>query len=223
MSYFHEYKDFLDLTGKNDNVTATKKVINSIYDESIFTDIVLINKEKHNALVKQVKESKDKRLVLKPDTKVDIGSVVDIEEKTYLALDVLDEGVYEIYPTVMLRLCNSKFKIQAESIKEYMRDENGEYVLDKYGRPVEIEVEGEITYEPCIVETGYYFNNRNEQITLPEDRVIVTMRYFIHPDIEVNKRFKMYNSNFKITHINYTNTLNGKGTISITGERVVED
>lgn len=162
------------------------------------------------------------------ETKKVIGHIADIELGNLFKIDELNWLVTtfpednKIYRKAEIRLCNSTFPIESNKTSVLKRDENGDIVRDRYGRPVMIESGGEIIQEPCIVETGYYFNNRNEQITLPEDRVLVTLKYQEAPNVNENVRFEMYKSRFKITHIDYTKVINGKGVMTITGERVTD-
>lgn len=218
MSYVNKYRNYVTGNSKNE-----KSYIRDYFDDSFYTDTVLIDDVSTKALIKHEKKSENKKLILLPESNIDIGVSVRCGESNYLVVDFLGEGIYEVYPTATLKLCNSTFPITSDKTTILLRDEDGNLVLDDYDRPIPIEVGGEPIDIPCVVETKYYFNNRNEQITLPEDRIMITMKYLEAEDIQINKRFSMYKSSFKITFVDYSKVINGIGVMTLTGERVVSD
>jgi hypothetical protein len=154
------------------------------------------------------------------ETKKVIGHIADIELGNLLKIDNYNWLITtfpednKIYRKAEIRLCNATFPIESNKtsvLKGY----------DKYNRPVYAD-EITIIDEPCIVETKYYFNNRNEQITLPEDRILITMKYQSASNIDISKEFEMYKSRFKITHFDFSKVINGKGVMVFTGERVMD-
>lgn len=223
MDYYSKYKDYMNLSTSSNNITdSTKEIVNSNFNNAYFTETILIEDVEYKAIVKQEKKSENKKIILKPNVKIDVGSTIKIGSSTYLTLDFLGEGVYEIYPTAILKLCNSEFEIKSEDKIEFVM-ENGKVKTDIYGRPIQKKIKGEVRKVPCIVETNYYYNNRNEQITLPSDRIMITMKYHDSVNISINEHFEMYNSKFFITFVDYSKCINNEGVITIMGERVVKD
>lgn len=214
MSYLNTYKRRLQADGNNSTdgiVHASKQTVKNNFSNSLFSELVLVDEVEHEVIITQEKKSEDKKLLFKPDTKINIGSVIKIKELNYLTVDFLGDGINEIYPTATLKLCNSIFPIESNKspvLKGY----------DKYQRPI-YEDQITVTQVPCIVEKKYYFNNRNEQITLPEDRVMITMKYQEAPNLIENVEFDMHKSRYFIVDIDYTKVVNGIGIMTITGER----
>lgn len=153
------------------------------------------------------------------ETKKVIGRIEDIEQGNLFKIGDLNWLVVtfpednKIYRKAELRLCNSTFLLEIDKTKELKGK-------DSLGRPVYEEVL--VTKnEPCIVETNYYMNNRNEQITLPSDSVMITLKYQKALNLDINKEFDLYNSRFRITFVDYSKVILDKGVMTITGERVM--
>jgi len=217
MGYLNTYRSRLNANGSNSMdsiVQGSKQTVKNNFSNSLFSEVVLIDDVEYEVIVTQEKLSENKKILLHPDTKIDIGATVKIKELPYLVMDFLGDGINEVYPTATLRLCNSTFPIESNNTSVLIG-------TDSYGRPVYSD-QSTVTNTPCIVETKYYFNNRNEQITLPEDRMLITMQYQDAPNIEVGKEFEMYKSRFKITHFDFSKVINGKGVMVFTGERVMD-
>lgn len=155
------------------------------------------------------------------ETKQVIGRIEDIErgnvlkqgDMNWLVTTLPEDN--KIYRKAEMRLCNSTFPIQTNSTKVLVG-------YDDYNRP-EFEEVANVNHVPCIVETKYFYRGMNDQITLPQDSIMVTLQYNESDNIETNQEFEMYKSKFKITHIDYSKVINGKGIIIISGERVLAD
>lgn len=210
-----QYKNLLNHDEKNNDgfISASKQLASNNFKGGLFNTHVSVDGIERCAILKQEKKNENKKLIFPPDTKVDIGSVVKIKDYHYLIMNFLGDGINEVYPTAELKLCNSTFPIESDKFPVLLG-------YDKFKRAITDEVSN-VKDEPCIVETKYYFNNRNEQITLPEDRIMVTLKYQESSSITVNHEFPMYNSRFRITHVDYSKVVNGKGIISVIGERVM--
>jgi hypothetical protein len=211
-SYLDRYKSRVN---QSDKLIANTKSSNlKTFNSHPFYSLVDIEGVQTGVIVVQDdNKSEDKKLLFKPDTSINIGTVVKMNELNYLTMDFLGEGINETYPTAILKLCNSTFPIQMNKTQVLVG-------YDKLNRPVYEDAET-IKQEPCIVETGYYYRGMNDQITLPQDRIMVTLKHQDSPSLQENNEFIMYNSNFKITFIDYSKVINGKGIITITGERVI--
>lgn len=216
VKYYSDYKKYLDLpndTSKNQNIEEAKQLFLSNFDDALVTEIISVDEGEFEVMLKHEKKGENKKVIFKPNTRIDIGSVIKFKENVFLAIDFLGDGIYEVYPTATLKICNSTFPIESDKTEVLIG-------YDDYGRP-EYDYQILTKDEPCIVETKYYFNNRNEQITLPEDRVMISMKYQKATNIATNKEFDLYESRFRITFIDYSQVINGKGIMTITGERVM--
>ncbi|MFO1442802.1 hypothetical protein KDN24_06185 [Bacillus sp. Bva_UNVM-123] len=221
MNYIDRYIHRLKSKGDNMStslINRSKRKTNDQFHTSPSYSIVKVNGIETDSIVNNTKEYTEKQIFFKPDVIKDIGSIVEYKEKTYLLMRFIEN---EIYPTATLRLCNSTFPIETNKTPVLMRDEDGNPKKDKYNRPILSPSSGLPINKPCIVETKYYFNNRNEQVTLPEDRIMVTLKYQEAPNIEINEEFEMYKSRFRITFIDYSKVVNTVGVMTLTGERVM--
>ena len=200
-------------------VNSTKQSIKNNFSNSLFTEKVLINGIEYDTLITQGKTSNDKKLLFIPDVQLDVGSVVELQNKSYLIMDFLGEGVNEIYPTATLKLCNSTYPIKQNKTKTLKLDTQGKPVTDKFGDPVYIYTDGQIIDIPCIVESSIVAADENKQLPLPQGQLRVTMQY--REDIKMNNTFPMYNNTYKIRNIDYTKVINNKGIMTLSVEQVV--
>ncbi len=178
---------------------------------------VLINDVPNKAII-QTKSSDIARKILTRIGDISCGDIVDYKKNKWLAVDFADDN--RMYESSIIKLCNTTFHLELDKTTVLLRDENGNPILDNHGRPIYEEVPNTKDV-PCVVETKYYFNNRNEQITLPEDRVMISIQYQEANNLKENAEFNLYNSRFSIKFIDYTKVVNDKGVMIITGERVM--
>ncbi|MCM3110034.1 hypothetical protein [Lederbergia lenta] len=196
-------------------------MLNEILENGFESYDAILNNDKQIRIVMTSKYASEGELrgVIGHISDIERGSLLEIEGNQWLIFSLPDDN--KIFRKANIRLCNSTFRLEFDKTTVLMRDEEGNLVLDKYERPIPIEVEGKVVDEPCIVESKYYFNNRNEQITLPEDRILVSMKYQEVNNIGINKEFDLYKSKFRITFIDYSKVVNGTGVMTLTGERVM--
>lgn len=216
MSYLTEYRNRLRLMGsdvKTSTINSTKTSVNNAFTNSLFTDFIKVNGIQFEANITQKKESSDKQVLFRPDTKIDIGSVVEIKGKSYLVIDFIGEGINEIYPTAKLKLCNSTFPIQSNKSQILVG-------TDSEGRPIYQDTY-ETTYLPCVVTDKLYVNNADEQLPLPEGKLLIIVQFIDFNMVKENYEFTMYNSAYKVTSIDYTKVVNNKGYITIHADKVV--
>lgn len=222
MNYIDRYVHRLGAKGeslKETILNKSKRIANEKFSTSPSHYVVSVDDYKTDAIIFLNKDSNELDIHFRPDATVNVGSIVNYRNNNYLLIDFYEN---EIHPKGKLRLCNSTFPIESDKTHDLLKDEDGNIVVDDYGEPIVIESGGDVIYEPCIVEKKYYFNNRNEQITLPEDRVMVTLKYQEADSIAVNKEFNIYDTRFAIKDIDYTKVINGVGIMTITGERVMD-
>jgi hypothetical protein len=142
-----------------------------------------------------------------------IGDYIKYKDLFYLNVHLSEER--ETYWSSKARLCNSTFPIQTNKTSVLVG-------TDDYGRP-EYEYAESIKQEPCIVEPRYFFKGMTDQMTNPQDSIAVTLKYQESDSLQENHEFDMYKSKYKITFIDYSKVINGKGVITVTGERVIKD
>lgn len=103
--------------------------VNDMFAKSPSYRIVKINGVEADCIINR-KKSKKIDLLLRPNSVVDLGSYVEIEDDTYLIVDSLDN---EVYPKADVELCNRvlKWKDSTGIIREYQCSAQGEtYEVD---------------------------------------------------------------------------------------------
>lgn len=216
--YFQTFKDLVNqkqFQSDNSLMDRNKEVFADNFDTSPLSTTVTVNDVNTVAMVRQEKDSNKKKLIFRPDTKIDIGSVIRIKSSYYLTLDFLSEGINEVYPTAKVQLCNSTLPIQSGKTRVLIGH-------DRDGRPVYKDEYAVNKLEPCIAETKYLSSNENDQLPLPEGRINITLKYQEADNIQPNKQFSMYGNTFKITDIDLTKVINGKGIMIVSAERIPE-
>lgn len=224
IDYYNTYKNFHGLNKENssqDNViNNTKRVVEDSFNYSLLTEKVLVDGVEYDALVKQEKKSEDKKLIFKPDTKINIGSIIKFNNIDYLTMDFLGEGINEVYPTATIKVCNSLFPIITNKSTVLLRDDEGNLVYDDLtGEPIEVESGGTTTIVPCIVENKYRVDDSNNQLTLPENELLITLPFY--PEIKLDYKFSLYDESFKVINLDRTKVINNKGVLSIRVRREV--
>jgi hypothetical protein len=196
-------------------INNTTQSANRLFENSPFSQEVLINDAPFEAIVTQGKTNEDKTMLLQSSNSANIGDIVEINTKSYLMLDFKNEGINDIYPTGTLKLCNSTFPIQTDKISVLIGH-------DEFGRPVYDE---QIITEnvPCIVESRYSFTRGEHQISLPDSRIEVMLKYYNSETLKLGKEITVYSDPYEIKNIDYTKVINGKGIVVLSAERVVSN
>lgn len=214
-NYFRAFRSIcLNQPNQNNNhiFYDNKRTFAENFGNSMVTENVTIDSELYEVMVKQEKNSENKKIILKPDSKVKIGSIVKIKELSYLIMDFLCDGINEIYPTATLKLCNSIFPISSNKTSDLIG-------YNDFDEPIYDEVLIEVT-SPCVVSNSTQSANTDEPINLPEGQIEVTIPYTESENILEGKEFKMYHATYKIIGIDYTKSINQTGLIIIKGKRV---
>jgi hypothetical protein len=218
--YLNQYRERVSNSSADRLVEHTKQSFIKMFIGNPNYKVLIINGTQYETLYSQGKTSDEKSLLFTPNTKVNIGSVVEINNINYLIMDFQGEGINEIYPSATLKLCNSSIPIQSSKTKTLKLDAQNKPVLDKFNDPVYIYSNGQITNIPCIVESSIIASDENKQLPLPEGHLHVTMQY--RDDVKVNDTFTMYNNSYKIRTIDYTNVIDNKGIMVLSVEQVVK-
>lgn len=219
MSYFDMYKSRLNATGinsANSIVNSTKQTINNNFDISPFAISVLIDDIEFRVILTHDSKSKNKKLLLKPENRINIGSSVHVGDDFYLVMDFLGEGVYEIYPTATLQQCNSFFPAITDKTRVLIgRDDDG--------RPVYEEVEQKVNV-PCIVEPSISINtDKVDQLLLPKGSIKISLKYAKYMNINSNDKFEMYGNRYEIEDIDYSKVINEIGIMVIYAKKDVKE
>lgn len=219
-NYMGLYQKYLRVPNSQDDpiTLANKQAAIQEFDGSYFTKQVIVDNVEYIAMVKQEKKDEDKKLIFKPDVKVNKGSVVTIGDLYYLINNFLGDGVYEIYPTATLKQCNSFFPAVTDKTKVLMRDEHGNVIRDKFGDPVYQWIGGEEFLVPCIVESSIKDREKNSQLNLPDGRIVITMKYQPISNVKDNAEFMMYDNTYKIVNVDKTKVINEVGLMTITAD-----
>jgi len=208
--YLTEYANRINKTSL---VESSKQTFIKMFIGNPNYRLQVIDGIQYETLYSQGKNSDEKSLLFTPNTKVDIGSVVEININSYLIMDFQGEGINEIYPSATLKKCNSTYPIKLNKTK-ILKGHN------QLGKPIYDEVYEVDRNEPCIVDLGNYTTNTDNQLVIPENVMYLTMRYQQSETLVVNYEFTMYNNKYKITDIDYTKVINDKGIIKVIAERV---
>ncbi|MED3562252.1 hypothetical protein [Bacillus xiapuensis] len=219
--YLGKYQTLLKANATDGIITSSKELVLDNFEQTLFVEDVIVDGVSQKAIVKQEKKSEDKKLIFKPDTKLNKGSVVEWEKLFYLVTDFLGEGINEIYPTATVKLCNSSYPIKQNKTRVLKTDAQGKPELNKFGDPVYIYTNGQIINIPCIVQSTFPLVDENKQLPLPQGSLTVTMQY--REDIKTNDTFPMYNNTYKIRNIDYTKVINYKGIMTLSVEQVTSE
>lgn len=215
MSYLDTYRKRLKASGSNPTdgiIHASKQTVKNNFSNSLFSELVLIDDIKHEVIITQEKNNEDKKILLKPDTRINIGSVVEIKGLSYLTMDFLGDGINEIYPTATLKLCNSSFPIASNETSVLIG-------YNEFDEPIYEETITEVT-TPCVISSTIQSDKTTEAINLPDGQIEITIPYSESEHIVEGKEFNMYNTTYQIIGIDYTKSLNQSGLLIIKGKRV---
>jgi hypothetical protein len=209
--YLSEYRDRVS---KSSLTEHTKQAFVKMFIGNPNYRVLNINGTQYETLYSQGKNSNEKSLLFVPNTKVDIGSVVDLNSHHYIIMDFQGEGINEIYPSATLKLCNSTYPIKLN------KTSNMVWGYNQLGKPMRVETYEIDRLEPCIVEIGNSTANTESQLVIPKNNMYITIKYQQSDTIQIDYEFAMYNNKYKITDIDYTKVIADKGIIKILAERV---
>ncbi len=214
MGYLDAYITRLNANGSNSSdgiIQASKRTVGNSFDNSLFSSTVLIDNVDYEVIVTQEKQSEDKKILLKPDTKVNIGAVVKMNELNYLVIDFLGDGINEIYPTATLKVCNESLLLSGEP------EETQVGIDPNTGQPVFDYTDGLPISYPCIVTmTMGNENLKNQPININGDTILVTLPYFDFKESQI----ELYDETYQVKSIDKTKVINGVGLLTILGEKV---
>lgn len=223
MNYFERYKRRINAIGEtiSDSYKNSAAYFSDVnFENSPSYQVIQIENREVGVRVESRENSTDLSLLFRPYERFDNGSICLINGRYWLILEVNNE---EIFPKAKIRLCNSTIKLQSEKNVEFLKDENGEYVRDRFDNLIEIEVEGEKWDEPCIFETRIFSSKGNEQFSLPDGRIHVVLKYQKNVNLKINKQFYMNKNKYKIVDFDYSKVIDEVGIMTIIADRVVDN
>lgn len=178
---------------------------------------ILINDTQQQAIITNPSLSNNEERFIHTLERVKMGDLVTFEDEKYLVMSETTSPRNGKYKARM-RHCNHIIEIAGETIIDYLRDENGELILDKYGRPIEIEVETDPIFIPAIVD-NQSFTIENGQFLVGDNKIIVTLQdnEVNQGKFEVNNIFELMGSQWKIRNVDKIK----KGLFILTCERTV--
>lgn len=183
--------------------------VNGIDTEVRINDVTSISRGRNIDPVRYV----GKYLLFRPNTKVNVGDIVELDNLSWL---ITDYQLNDIYPNAKISQCNNtlKYKIGTSKVQ------TGK---DALGRPVYSTID---TYvdppQPCIINTQIQSVGLNNQIDLPKERLIITLTYNDNSKtIQINDEFMVNGSQYKVTHFDFTHVVNGIGLLDIYADRFV--
>lgn len=216
MILFNAYKERLDAGGKTvadsvNNTSKTQAFSNIMNSPSL--EYVRINSDEtdYPCIASNYKTYKAKRFLFLPKHDVSLGSLIYYKEFIYL---VTDKQENDIYPEVFGTLCSENFPVITG---EEVIEKTDNFGKKKYERQkVYIEV-------PCVVNPKVYSIVENNMMPLPDGAINILVRYKEGYKIEINQRFRMFDVEYKVTTISYSNIINDEGFVEIRGQRVVTE
>jgi hypothetical protein len=218
--YFDTYRKLLDIKGGSmqgsQKESLKQNILSNFYNSPSYYQVTINNSPTTSDVwITDDSETKElKRITTKPDADVlNVGDVVNWNGANWLTLIVDDMS--GIYYRGTLELCNSTLTIQSPPTQV----DTG--LTDGMGRPIITETPSTSTNYPCIVKSnGYLRKQTDEQINLPEGRMLISIQYTTNPMIVENAEFTMYNRKYKIISCDYTNVMDNKGIITLTVDRL---
>lgn len=214
MDWIERYIKRLDDKGSNKTealFNKTKFMVNNQFDTSPSFTVVKVNDVETDSIVNNMTKYNEKSVIFRPDTVINIGSVVDYKDKKYLLMSFIDD---EIYPKGEIQLCNSTFPIK----------EKGQKILigrDELNRPVYESDNDKVINIPCIVkmnEATIAIADVNKPINLLNNVLYITIPYTESESIDYDQEFEMYNAIYRIIRIDTSKSINKIGLMKLTAE-----
>lgn len=170
---------------------------------------VNINKsiQEYEAIINDANEwqkNVDEIILIKKDVfNIQFGDYISHDNKVYLIKHLVEDR--DFFWSGKIQLCNNTLNIQTGTTKTQTD-------TDPMGRPIYEETPTYTNFD-AIVKSKSYQSEHNEQINIPDNRLLITIQY--NDLVKKGMDFKMYGSTYLINDIDYTNTINGKGIITL--------
>jgi hypothetical protein len=226
MSYLDDFKARVNASGKNlaeSQFNTTARFIEANFADSPFYRLVKINGvdmevqlQDINAITRSANVSLVqnvlKFMILKPNTSVNIGDMVELDGKFWMVTDYVSDN--PLFPKAKIGKCNFSLHLKTDETKTLIG-------YDNFKRP-QYDTQPIFTDIQCILQTYVSNISLNNTINLPQGQVLVTIQYNdIAKSIKENDEFDIYNRQYKVVGMDYSNIVQGIGCLAIIAERVV--
>lgn len=189
------------------SLNAGKRDVNYKFASSPSYTLVLVDDNKTEAIVTSKSEYNEKEIIFRPDTKLNIGAVVEFRDTNYLLMEFIER---DLDPKGLLNLCNNVFIAKGQSIRIVVGTN------PFTGQPVYEYQEGINLSYPCIATKTMINEDLNLPINTDRDLIKVTLPYFDFKE----DTFEMYEEKYQVKSIDKTKVINGVGLMTILGEGV---
>lgn len=148
---------------------------------------------------------------LKPNNKLNLGEIIFFDDLYWIVTDFNSDN--PLYPKAKLFMCNYTLPVVTGTTKV----KTG---TDSLGRPV-YSTQNAYSYLHCFVRSYMTNSGLNQAINLPSDTMYITLKYDdISKLIKEDDQFVIYDRTYKVTSIDFSNTLDKIGLISLMVARV---
>jgi hypothetical protein len=232
MGYLDDYMARINATGntiKDSQFHSTSKFIESTFADSPFYTVAKWNGEDLEVRLMDVNsitrsnqmmpvQFDIKFALFKPNIVMNLGEIIEIpnEDQTvytsWMVVDFTSEN--KLFPKAKIQICNFTLKVKTGETKTLLGQ-------DDFKRPV---YDTQATYVDMQAILKNTIGNipLNAEINLPSERMFITVKYDDNAKlIKENDTFDMYNREYKVVGIDFSNVFNDKGIITLTTERVV--
>lgn len=214
MNYIEKYIKRLNDKGnttKDKIINTSKRTINKQFRSSPSYKTIKINDNEIDCIINHTEDDEKKSIIFRPDSVIDIGSIIEYKNKNYLLISFTDD---EISPNGIIQLCTQLFPIK----------EKGQKILigrDELNRPVYESNDDKVINIPCIVkmnEATIAIADVNKPINLLNNVLYITIPYTESESIDYDQEFEMYNAIYRIIRIDTSKSINKIGLMKLTAE-----
>ncbi|MED3650307.1 hypothetical protein [Heyndrickxia sporothermodurans] len=177
---------------------------------------ILVNDKEQKAIITNPQMSENEERYLHTMDCVTLGHIVTLDNEKFLVVSETVTKRHSKYKA-KIRHCNYTIEFAGEVIEDYLRDENGNIVYDRFGEPILITIEGDSIFIPSIVKNKT-FSIAGSQLLVAENQIIVIVQ-----ESEVNKEKFKVNNTFNLMDYNWkvrNQDRTKKGLLILTCERV---
>lgn len=153
---------------------------------------------------------RERKFLFIPDMNINVGDYITHGDYVYLATSKTTD---ELFPQLFGKLCNAEFPIESKEIKVKVG-------TDSLNRPI-YKTEKVVIAKPCVMSTKIYSQAENSAISLPDGAMTVLLPYSKDESQlpKENQIILVYDSQYKVTTLNYTNVYREHGTVEIRLQR----
>lgn len=141
------------------------------------------------------------------------GSVIKYNGNSWISTSfpLSENGIYD---KGIMELCNDILVLESDPHKVKVGN-------DPIGRPIYEEIKGDIFEIPCSTTTTITNSSEEVWFSLPGGKIQITIPFVDHDKLKINTDIKLQKSTFKISGVDYSNTINKCGIIKITAEKIL--